>query len=894
MSRRPFFVPEVIQTSMMDCGPASLKCLLQAFGVSASYGRLREACQTDVDGTSIDVLEDVARQLGLHAEQMMVPLDHLLVPASNAFPALLVVRNPDGNTHFVIAWRRVGPLVEIMDPASGRRWMSGDQLLRDTFTHAMPVPAEAWRDWAADKTFSGALRARLQRLKIGLGDSLVTQALEDPTWRSIATLDAATRMTDALVEARGVKKGSEATGLLQGVFDDALRELHEPGRTETCIPGPFWSAGPTSAAEDGAERVMLRGAVLIHVEGRLDRRAAAVGRAEESPPLSPELAAALHEKPRRPLREIVRMLREDGFLAPSIVLAAALFSALAATVEALVLRGVLGVGVHLGTWWYRGAAMLALAVFFALLLGLELPILSQTMRMGRRLELRLRMAFLAKIPRLQDRYFATRPTSDMSHRAHAIHVVSQLPQVALRMVRALLDLAIVSIGIAWLDPGSWPYVLATDAACVLLPFVAQRALLERDARVRVFDGSLARFYLDALLGLVALRTHGAGRALRREHEEMLVEYRRAFVGLVSAATTVDAFTGLVGVAMTIGLVAQYLGHGGEAAGSLLLVYWALSLPLLGADFADAMRRYPELRNTIERLLEPLGALEDETGPGGESAPHSARAAEIRFSSVTVRATGRIILRDVDVEIAPATHLAIIGPSGAGKSSLCGLLLGWHRAAEGAVLIDGSPLAGEALLALRRQTAWVDPAIQLWNRSLLANVAYGSTDVGDVSPALEAADVVRILEQLPDGLQTSLGDGGALLSGGEGQRVRFARAMLRTDSRLVVLDEPFRGLDREKRRDLLARARQAWAGATLLCVTHDVGETLDFDRVVVVEDGRIVEDGRPRELAADARSRYRAMLDSERSVRTQLWRDRGWRRVELRAGVLAESPKDLDR
>ena len=86
-SRRRFLAPEVIQTSALDCGPAALKCLLEGFGVSISYGRLREACQTSVDGTSIDALENVAQMLGLDAEQVMAPVDHLLLEESESLPA---------------------------------------------------------------------------------------------------------------------------------------------------------------------------------------------------------------------------------------------------------------------------------------------------------------------------------------------------------------------------------------------------------------------------------------------------------------------------------------------------------------------------------------------------------------------------------------------------------------------------------------------------------------------------------------------------------------------------------------------------------------------------------------------------------------------------------------
>src|SRR3954471_2862024 len=105
---RRLLAPEVIQTSAMDCGPAALKCLLEGFGIPISYGRLREACQTAVDGTSIDTLESLARDVGLDAEQVMLPLDHLLLPESEALPAIVVVRLPSGITHFVVVWRGAG------------------------------------------------------------------------------------------------------------------------------------------------------------------------------------------------------------------------------------------------------------------------------------------------------------------------------------------------------------------------------------------------------------------------------------------------------------------------------------------------------------------------------------------------------------------------------------------------------------------------------------------------------------------------------------------------------------------------------------------------------------------------------------------------------------------
>ena len=114
-------VPETVQTSGMDCGPAALRSLLAGFGLEVSYGRLREACQTDVDGTSINALEATARALGMDVAQLMLPADHVAIPCATALPAIAVSRLPSGMPHFVVAWRRHGRWVQLMDPATGRR-----------------------------------------------------------------------------------------------------------------------------------------------------------------------------------------------------------------------------------------------------------------------------------------------------------------------------------------------------------------------------------------------------------------------------------------------------------------------------------------------------------------------------------------------------------------------------------------------------------------------------------------------------------------------------------------------------------------------------------------------------------------------------------------------------
>ena len=205
---RRFFAAEVIQTSGMDCGPAALTCLLEGFGTRVSYGRLREACHTDVDGTSIDTLEEIASDLGLQAEQVIVPLDHVVLGEADVLPALAVVRNPDDTAHFIVAWRRCGPFVQIMDPARGRLWLPIRQYLEWLVVHATTVPADTWREWAGSDAFLKPLARRLRSAGLSRSEThqRLTAAAADPSWLALATLDASTRMLASLRSAGAIAR----------------------------------------------------------------------------------------------------------------------------------------------------------------------------------------------------------------------------------------------------------------------------------------------------------------------------------------------------------------------------------------------------------------------------------------------------------------------------------------------------------------------------------------------------------------------------------------------------------------------------------------------------------------------------------------------------------------
>ena len=889
----------------MDCGPAALKALLEGFGVRASYGRLREACQIDLDGTSIDTVEEVANELGLEAEQILIPADHVFLAEAKTLPAVVVVTQPNGLNHFIVVWSRHGRFVQIMDPSTGRRWVRQSVLRRQIYHHRHLVSAADWRDWAGSEEFLEPLRARIRRLGLSGGDAdhLVEQALADRTWRGPAGLDACVRLVEDLVASGGVKDGSEARRVLSALFDD-VRVPETPDRSadETCPPD-YWSVRRAEVEGAREEQLWFHGSVLVRVKASTEADGAEGGSPDSTTgpsTLSPELVAALTEPDARPGRTLLDLLWRAGRWLPVALLGLLAVAAGGVVFEAVLFRGFIDIGRDLAVSHQRLVGLGLLGLFLILLFAIELPAVQAALRLGRHLENLLRVAFLQKIPRLKDRYFASRLTSDMAERGHNVHKLRRLPDLAEWFTRSFMELLVTVGGILWLDPGSLVPVLVTTAVALVLPFVSLPLIQELDLRVRNHHGALGRFYLDALLGLAPIRAHGAERAVTREHEALLLDWSRAHFLREKVTLAADAVLHVATVGMVAWIILGHLARNGLTGSVLLLVYWSLSLFSLSQLVSVMLgRQYPSYRNITLRLLEPLGAPEDQTirstveaGPDApeDTAARGAREpADFVFQNVAVRAAGHTILRDINLQIGAGEHVAVVGPSGAGKSTLVGLLLGWHQPQVGRVLVDGEPLEAAQLPRLRQETAWVDPAIQLWNRSLLENLRYGLPPEAnpEVSPVIDQADLVGVLEMLPDGLQGAIGESGGLVSGGEGQRVRLARAMLRPSPRLVILDEPFRGLDRGQRSELLKRARSLWSGTTLLCVTHDVAETRDFPRVIVVEQGHIVEDGSPAKLSELSGSRYRAMLAAEEAVREGMWSASSWRRFRIDSGWLLE-------
>jgi ATP-binding cassette subfamily B protein len=872
--------PEVLQTSLTDCGPAALKAVLEGFGIRADYDQLRDRCETDVDGTSIDALAKLGGELGLRSQRVLVSRDSLLLPQANCLPAIVVTRSGGGLLHFIVVWSVCGPWVQIMDPGSGRRWLSRAAFLEMMPDIPLPISARRWRRWAGSENALGPLRERMRALGISRrsANALLDRAALDPSFRAFATLDAGVRMAAALVGSGALRKGAQALRLVTRVL---------PARSDAaagdCVPGlvppRFWwvSEDPASAGQ-----LIVRGSVIVHFA-----RAAA---AEPRRARAQREAAASNL---RPMRALFQIARRDSHRALPWALAGLCAGALLVPVEAIVLRGALSIEHYLALDYQRVLGVVAALTLMAVGLVVEQSSAAAVRRIGLGLETRLRVAFLERLPLLDDPYLRSRPSSDMAGRAHAMHLVHEIPVLWAQAARALLTLLATAGGLIWLHPQGAILTAIAVLASLVVPYLARRSLTETNLRLRTHGSALERFYFDALLGVSPIRVHGAERAVRCEHEALLTEWAGTAKSLHVQSTGLQALQLLTSTSVAAALVTAYVTSGGAVSGLLLFAFWALRVPSIAQELAVTQLALRTLRATALRLLAPLivplRAAADGAPAAEAPGASDARGIAVAFERVTVRAGGHELLRELDATIAAGDHVAIVGASGAGKSSLLGVLLGWHEACEGRVLLDGARLDATQLGRLREQTAWVDPAVRLWERSLYDNLVFGH----DARPhellpvAMERADLTEVLAQLPEGLQANLGEGGLRVSGGQGQRVRLGRAQMRDRARLVLLDEPFRGLERDKRQALLRNARKHWPQATLLFVSHDIKDALQFGRVLVMADGRIVEDGDPAALVKEPNSRYGALFRAEQALRDQLWRAAHWRHAAIERGALLE-------
>ena len=268
--------------------------------------------------------------------------------------------------------------------------------------------------------------------------------------------------------------------------------------------------------------------------------------------------------------------------------------------------------------------------------------------------------------------------------------------------------------------------------------------------------------------------------------------------------------------------------------------------------------------TVIDLIAQCEAVSEPTGPADAPARRLARELRLEGVGFAYGRTGAATVDGIDLVVPAGSVLALAGPSGSGKSTVVDLASGLLGGYRGRILVDGEPLGPDELRGWRAAIGYVGADTPLLHASLRANMLWacpGASD-DDIADVLRIASIDGLVASWPRGVDTVLGDRGALLSQGERQRVGIARALLRRPY-ILVLDEATNGLDAETEIAVMAGLRAARPGLTILLVAHRLS-TLHFaDRIVVVENGRIVEAGTFRELTERPASRFRTLNEAQR-------------------------------
>ena len=290
------------------------------------------------------------------------------------------------------------------------------------------------------------------------------------------------------------------------------------------------------------------------------------------------------------------------------------------------------------------------------------------------------------------------------------------------------------------------------------------------------------------------------------------------------------------------------GHLGQTV--LYVIVLVSSVAVLSEVYGEVLRA----AGATERLMELLHARSPVDEPARPVAlPAAQGGSSVRFDHVTFHYPSRpaqAALRDFSLDVRPGETVALVGPSGAGKSTVLQLLLRFYDAQQGVVSVDGVPVNAVPLDELRGRIGIVPQDSTVFSASAMDNIRYGRPDAGDdeVFAAARAAFADDFIRALPEGYATHLGERGVRLSGGQRQRISIARVMLK-NTPILLLDEATSALDAESERMVQAALEAAMQGRTTVVIAHRLATVLRADRIVVMEGGRIVDEGTHAELVA---------------------------------------------
>jgi ATP-binding cassette, subfamily B, bacterial MsbA len=478
--------------------------------------------------------------------------------------------------------------------------------------------------------------------------------------------------------------------------------------------------------------------------------------------------------------------------------------------------------------------------------------------------LKLREQMFARLLRAKTEYYQKTTASNLINAVvfEVNNVLSIMGGMLISLVRDLLTVIGLMGYLLYLN---WRLTLVVFVIFPIIAYVMSKInkrLRSLNRQQQSMTSDLAYVVEEAAAGHKIVKVHGGEDYEMRRFMEKAEQLRKFTLKAAVAGGLNQPITQLIAsMALSVVLVIAIMQSAsqGVTVGSFAAFITAMLLivsPLKHlADINQPLQRGLTAAEMIFQLIDQ--PIEEEQAQTSNLKRLEKAKGEIRFEDLSFsynQDEGRKdALRNINLNVKPGEVIAFVGPSGGGKSTLVNLLPRFYQPKSGRIVLDQIPIEEIVLTDLRKQIAFVSQDVILFNDTIAANVAYGSStgddiDRGRVIKALEAANLSNLLSELPDGIDTLIGDNGNRLSGGQRQRLAIARAIYK-DAPILILDEATSALDSESERQVQEALDRLMAGRTTLVIAHRLSTIEHADKIAVLDHGEIVEYGPHRELIA---------------------------------------------
>ena len=443
----------------------------------------------------------------------------------------------------------------------------------------------------------------------------------------------------------------------------------------------------------------------------------------------------------------------------------------------------------------------------------------------------------------------------------------------------LLSMVISAVAIFLLDWRIGLFMLVMGVPIYFLTRWFQKAAVPVFRTMRTESAHLTSRFVETFTGIRAVKAFGAEAQMRSEYAQASERYRLAVMDSIKIFGIYSPVLMLLGNVFIAG--ALVLG-GYAVLGGTMQIGTLLALVIYANRVFEPVMQLSEFYNMFQSAMSALEKLSSFLAEEPEVAepehPHERAAESVTGTAegVTSKVQGALVelesavfgytsdrhaLKETTLRIEPGTTVALVGATGAGKSTIAKLVARFYDVSSGQVRIDGVDVRQLADVQLRREVLMLTQEVFLFSASILENIRMGNPQATDeqVKAAAKAVGADAFIERLRDGYESRLGRGGITLSAGQRQLVSFARVFL-ANPRVLILDEATASLDIPSERAVQAALRTVLAGRTALVIAHRLSTVLGADRVLVIHEGSVVEDGSPQQLIASG-GRFAAMYAS---------------------------------